>query len=164
MPKTADVTYSQFIEHYPEFSATLPEFVPIGSVWIVIPKAPVEHQLTKGNITLSRQEWDRYWSFAVELWTAHYLALRFNIQPNLTALNLRNINTVIGVAQSMSAGNTSLSESRTNPAMLNSENPFYADFARTEYGLEFLSLMQSVISPAGIVLSPDTTDTFAGAR
>ena len=151
MARTADVTYSQFIKSYPEF---------VRHKGGNPPRSAVESQLAKGNITLSRGAWGEYWPFAVELWTAHYLALRFNIQPNLAKRGLRELDTVAGAATSQSAGSSNLSETRTVPAMLNSKNPFYADMARTEYGLEFLSLMHWVIIPAGIVLSPDTSDTF----
>ena len=151
MTAAADITYEEFIEHYPEFAESSSG---------IPPRSAVEYKLEQGNITLSRHEWGAYWHFAVELWTAHYIALRFNISPNFSAKGLQNLDSVVGVSQSMSAGSSNLSESRTMPAMLNSQNPFYADMARTEYGMEFLSLMQAVISPAGIVLSPDTSDSI----
>ena len=150
MPVIADIAYNQFIEHYPEFSES-PGGIP--------PRPAVEHQLKRGNITLSRREWGENWPFAVELWTAHYLALRFNIKPGLMANGLRSLDSVIGVSQSISASSSSLSKSQTTPAMIGSQNPFYADMARTEYGLEFLSLLRTAISPGQIVESPDTSDT-----
>lgn len=151
---TEDVSYERFTTDYPEFAENSGTGVPMTAV---------TRQLEMGNISLSRQAWGKFRPYAVELWAAHYLALRFTLSSSFTALGLRSLDEVAGVAQSQSASNTSLSESRTNPAMLNSQNPFYADMARTEYGMEFLSLMHLAIPPGGVVLSPDTSESIRRA-
>lgn len=127
--------YAQFIAVYPEFSD--------------IPQATVEFKGNLGDKILSDTSWGDVRDEALFLWTAHRLALEYNIAKALKNNKKNSINP--GLVNSQSASNASLSNSYSHSAMVSSDNPMQADYARTSYGLEFLSLMNMVM-PAGYVV------------
>lgn len=134
-----DVAYEQFIEDFPEFSQ--------------VPAGAVNRQLAMSN-TLSRSAWGRWWTFAVELFTAHYLAVRFKITSAINENGLNNPYDAANVTTNKSANTNGISEGNAPSQLLTGENPITADLARTEYGLEYLSLMNMVVAPGNIVYSP----------
>lgn len=96
---------------------------------------------------------------AVFLRTAHRLALRFNIGKQYGLKGLRNGATT-GITTSKSASNSSLSESTELNAFVRSDNPLWADFGRTEYGLEYLSLLEETLPQSQVVYSPRVSDVY----
>lgn len=96
---------------------------------------------------------------AVFLRTAHRLALRFNIGKQYNIKGLRNGSST-GITTSKSASNASLSESTELNAFVRSDNPLWADFGRTEYGLEYLSMLEETIPHSQVVYSPRVPDVY----
>lgn len=90
---------------------------------------------------------------AVYLRTAHRLALRFNIGQQYGIKGLRN-GASSAITTSKSASNASLSESSELNAFVRSDNPIWADFGRTAYGLEYLSLLEETMLQSQVVYSP----------
>lgn len=145
---SSPVTYEEFIEGFPEFAD--------------IAEGAVKRQLDLSNMTLSRPAWGKWWRHAVELFTAHYLALRFNLAAALVENGMRSP-TAVGITTSQSANTTGLSESSTLNGLATSADAIEADFARTTYGLEYLSLLKMVVSPTSVVYSPSAA-SVAGIR
>lgn len=96
---------------------------------------------------------------AVFLRTAHRLALRFNIGTIYGTKGLRN-GASSGITTSKSASNASLSESTELNAFVRSDNPIWADFGRTQYGLEYLSLLEETLPESQVVYSPRVADVY----
>ncbi len=138
-----------------DFLASYPEFADV-------PVSAIERQLKAACLMLSPCAWGKWLPLATELWVAHYLALSFDISGKQTELGMRSAYGV-GVGNSMSASTSSLSISSTTPAFLTGDDPILADMGRTTYGLEWLSLLYTVIPPGMIVHSPDTS-LVAGRR
>lgn len=99
---------------------------------------------------------DRYWGdlrcHALHLRTAHRLALRFNVGKFAKTLGIRN-GSSSAIVTSKSASNSSLSESSELNSFARSENPIWADFGRTEYGLEYLRLLEEVMPEGNVIVS-----------
>lgn len=132
--------YAQFIVVYPEFSD--------------IPQANVEFKGNMGDKLLSDSSWGDMREEALFLWTAHRLALEYNIAKALKTNKKNSINP--GLVNSQSASNASLSNSYSHSAMVSSDNPMQADFSRTTYGLEYLSLMDMVMPAGYVVISSES--------
>lgn len=96
---------------------------------------------------------------AVFLRTAHRLALRFNIGTIYKTKGLRN-GASSAITTSKSASNSSLSESSELNAFVRSDNPIWVDFGRTEYGLEYLSLLEETMPQSQVVYSPRVSDVY----
>ena len=96
---------------------------------------------------------------ALFLRTAHRLALRFNIRNVLRENGLKNT-TNSAITTSKSASNASLSESSELNAFARSENPIWADFGRTQYGLEYLRLLEETMQHGNVILSRDVSDVY----
>ena len=96
---------------------------------------------------------------AVFLRTAHRLALRFNIGAIYSKKGLRN-GASSAITTSKSASNASLSESSELNAFVRSDNPIWADFGRTAYGLEYLSLLEETMLHSQVVYSPRVSDVY----
>lgn len=96
---------------------------------------------------------------AVFLRTAHRLALRFNIGTIYKTNGLRN-GASSGITTSKSASNSSLSESTELNAFVRSDNPIWADFGRTNYGIEYLSLLEETMPHSQVVYSPRVSDVY----
>lgn len=134
-----DVTYEQFIADFPEFSE--------------VPQGAVNRQLAMSNM-LSRPVWTKWWSQAVELFCAHYLAIRFKIGSALSANGLNDPFNAANVTTNKSVNTGGISEGNAPSALLTGDDPINVDFARTEYGLEYLSLMRMVVAPGNVIYSP----------
>ncbi len=96
---------------------------------------------------------------AVFLRTAHRLALRFNINSQYKINGMRN-GMSSGITTSKSASNASLSESTELNAFVRSDNPLWADFGRTNYGLEYLSLLEETLPYSKVVYSRSALDVY----
>jgi hypothetical protein len=133
------ITYAVFIDEYPEFYG--------------LPSTAVGRLLTVASSMLSETTWGDFWSHACSLLVAHRLCLRFNISAAIKSSGMNSPLASIQTVNNRSASPDSLSESSVTSALITGEDPFTADLARTEYGLEFISLMRMVISPCDIVNS-----------
>lgn len=135
--------YDDFIDAYPEFSGLTPNAVSnVGNV---------EDRI------LSDTFWGELRCHALQLRTAHRLALRFNIGKIYKTLNMRN-GASSAQTTSKSASNASLSESSELNAFARSDNPVWADFGRTEYGLEYLRLLEEVMPEGNVILARSVKD------
>ena len=135
-------TREDFIAEYPEFTD--------------VPAPLVDRQFKHSALMLNSGVWGRWYTMAQGLRVAHYLALSHDISGKCSELGMRSPYDV-GTANSKSASTSSLSVSTTVSAMLSSDDPIVADFARTTYGMQYLNLLHTVI-PAGLVVySPDTS-------
>lgn len=138
-------SYEKFIGEYPEFGDV--EYSAVEST---------------GNIEdciLSPTYWGYLRCHALHLRTAHRLALRFNIGRICKTLGMKNGSSSAQVT-SKSASNASLSESSELNAFARSENPVWADFGRTEYGLEYLRLLEEVMPEGNVILSGSIQDVL----
>lgn len=142
-------TYDTFIADYPEFGG--------------VPQAAVNRQLGQSELMLNPAAWGKWFEMAQGLWTAHYLALEYDISAKCTELGMRSPYDV-GTVNSQSASTSGLSMSSTTSAMISGDDPIMADFARTTYGMQYLNLLYTVIPAGDVVYSPDTSATMNGGR
>lgn len=149
MDATTPLSYDDFISWYPEFSELV--------------QGAVERQLDLSNMTLSEPAWGKWWKQACGLFTAHYLAVRFDISQATYDNGVRPATSSIGVVTNKSANTNGLSEGSAVSQLVTSGNPIEADFARTSYGLEYLSLLHMVVPAGNIILSGDASAS-AGRR
>ena len=142
----------KFLDEYPEFT----------------PGNPADKGITQGAVCATGTREDSIVSdhafgnlreHAVFLRTAHRLALRFNIGKIYSANGLRN-GASSAITTSKSASNASLSESSELNAFVRSDNPIWADFGRTTYGLEYLSLLEETLPYSQVVYSPRVSDVY----
>lgn len=148
--KQEPVSYEDFIAVYPEF-----QFLEQRAVCL---------KLCLAQELLRRSAWQGYWRTAVGLWTAHYLAVAYDISDGLAEAGKNSPTASIGVSNSRSASTTGLSESMAVSALVTSADPFEADLARTEYGLELLTLLKLVIPAGGVVYSADASSGILDKR
>lgn len=144
------LTYDLFIDAYPEFGD--------------VPQSAIERQIDLSNLTLLESAWGKWYSHALMLFTAHYLAVRYNISAKLAELGLRSPVSSIGTVTNKSANTSGLSEGSATSQLITSANPIEADLARTEYGLEYLHLLKIVIPPGRVVYSPSSALSAGGRR
>lgn len=134
-----------FLTHYPEFIQINPSAITsIGE--------------RQDNI-LSDVSWGNLRQDALFLRTAHRLALRFNVGKQYQINGMRN-GSNSAMVTSKSASNSSLSESSELNAFARSENPIWADFGRTEYGLEYLRLLEETMPEGNVILSRSVGDVY----
>lgn len=137
--------YDDFIKAYQEFSG--------------IPEDSVSNIGNVEDRILSDTAWGCLRCHALQLRTAHRLALRFNIGRIVKQLGMKNGSSSAQVT-SKSASNASLSESAELNAFARSENPIWADFGRTEYGLEYLRLLEEIMQEGHVILSRSVQDVI----
>ena len=117
------------------FRAAFPEFADV-------PDAAVAGALETASLLWNPGRLGKFWERIVMLSVAHRLAVRFNIGRALNAAGMKGAEA--GVVNSQSATNA-------NNGMVTGTDPFLADYARTSYGLELLSLLE-LIMPHGYVV------------
>ncbi len=117
------------------FRAAFPEFADV-------PDAAVAGALETAALLWSPGRLGTFWERIVMLSVAHRLAVRFNIAGALKAAGMKGAEA--GVVNSLSVTNA-------NNGMVTGTDPFPADYARTSYGLELLSLLELVM-PRGHVV------------
>jgi len=137
-----------FIAEYPEFGAPLPE-------------TAVERQLRQSALMLNPGAWGKWIEMARGLWTAHYLALEYDISAKILELG-KHSPYDLGQTINMVANTNGLTQGKAPSLMLTGDNPLLADFGRTDYGLRYLNLLYTVVAPGDVVYSPDTSDTLEG--
>jgi len=122
------------------FLAEFPEFANVA------PTA-VDRRLAQSAIALNPGRLGMWYDDLCFLWSAHYLYLRFDIGSGLDTNGL-NEQENQGVTTSQSASTNGLASSTSVSALVSSDNAINADFSRTQYGLEFLSLLRQALPPA----------------
>ena len=139
--------YDTFIADYPEFAD--------------LPQAAVNRLLRQSMLMLNPGAWGKWYEMAQGEWTAHYLALEFDITAKCAELGMRSPYDV-GTVNNQSASTSSVSIGTTTSAMLTGDDPILADFGRTTYGMKYLNLLYTVIPAGAVVYSPDTSATLEG--
>ena len=136
---------TKFLEEYPEFGG--------------ITQTAVTATGEREDSIVSDHSFGDLREHAVFLRTAHRLAIRFNIGTRYGLNGLRN-GASSAITTSKSASNSSLSESSELNAFVRSDNPIWADFGRTSYGLEYLSLLEETMLHSQVVYSPRVSDVY----
>ena len=134
------------------FLTMYPEFVQIN-------KCAIVGIGQREDLILADSSWGELRQHALFLRVAHRLALRFNIGKQYQINGMKN-GASSAITTSKSASNASLSESSELNAFTRSENPIWADFGRTAYGLEYLSLLEENMPYGEVVLSPRVIDVY----
>lgn len=134
-----------FLNMYPEFNQ--------------IDKCAVEGTGMREDMIVSDTSWGKLRQHALFLRVAHRLALRFNIGKQYQINGMKNSSSS-AITTSKSASNANLSESSELNAFVRSDNPIWADFGRTGYGLEYLSLLEENMPYGEVVLSPRVIDVY----
>lgn len=134
-----------FINVYPEFSK--------------IDVSAIDYIGTREDCVLSDTAFGKLRRHALFLRVAHRLALRFNIGKQYQINGMKNSSSS-AITTSKSASNASLSESSELNAFVRSDNPIWADFGRTAYGLEYLSLLEENMPYGEVILSPRVIDVY----
>lgn len=124
------VTKESFLASYPEFAA--------------VNSTAVENELNFQNSLVNADNFGNFRDRAVFLVTAHRLVLRHPI----SGVKSQSTPGVVTAQQAQTGG---LSVQTTVSAMVSGDKAFRADMARTNYGLELLSLMDTVIAPGMMV-------------
>lgn len=124
------------------FLAEFPEFANVAT-------SAVNRRLAQSTVALNSGRLGMWYEDLCFLWSAHYLYLRFDIGSGLD-VNGMNDQENQGVTTSQSASTSGLSSSTSVTSLVSGENVISADFARTQYGLEFLSLLRQALPPAVI--------------
>ena len=131
--------------NYGDFIAEFPEFTNINQT-VVEKRGHIEDEI------LSLTAWGDLREHALNLRVAHRLGLRYNIGKVYKTLGMKN-GSSSAITTSKSASNASLSESSELNAFTRSDNPLWADFGRTEYGLEYLRLLEEIMPEGNVILS-----------
>ena len=134
---------SMFLQEYPEFAK--------------IDEGAILSVGKREDYILSDTAWGCLRCHAMFLRTAHRLALRFNVSKEYSKDGMRN-QASSGIVTSKSASNASLSESSQLNSFTQSENPIWADFGRTEYGIEYLHLHEETMPEGNVILSRNVAD------
>ena len=137
--------YTYFLSEFPEFSA--------------ISSDVIRHRGCIEDDILSDSSWGNLRCHALNLRVAHRLALRYNIGPAARQAGVNN-GSSSAIVTSKSASNASLSESSELNAFVRSDDPIWADFGRTEYGLEYLGLLSELMARGQVILSRGVGDAF----
>jgi hypothetical protein len=132
-----------------DFRTYFPEFASV-------PDVAVQLQLDIANELLNKVAWGKFFVMAVALWVAHYLALKYNISSDL-AINGMRPSGDVGVVTNKAANTNGLTEGSSVSGLVTGDDPFTADFARTNYGLQYLSLMELIVPPGTIIYSPSVS-------
>ena len=138
-------SYGGFIMEFPEFRQV--------NQALVIQRGCIEDNI------LSESSWGNLRCHALNLRVAHRLALKFNIGKIYKQLGMKN-GASSAVTTSKSASNASLSESSELNAFARSDNPIWADFGRTEYGVEYLRLLEEIMPEGNVILSRSVGDVL----
>jgi hypothetical protein len=129
------VAPGDFLADYPEFAGIDPATDTATAI--------VARYLDNADSYLSNSAFGTLRDQAVELLTAHRLAIRYKV----SSPTIRNPN-VPGVLTSQSASGGGLSFGLAHSTAVTGDSAWRADLARTNYGLELLAMMESSIAPA----------------
>ncbi len=130
------VSVIDFLAEYPEFTSLNARLSPA-----------VLAQITNADSFLSDNAFGDMRDHAVYLLAAHRLRLRF-----ATDEELPQDSPALVTSQSQDTGG--MSEGMTPAPQVTSTSAFEADLARTNYGMELLSLIKTSVVPGYLVISP----------
>lgn len=136
--------YTLFVAEYPEFAA--------------LPEAAVTVQLRRADLMLSINAWGKWLCMAQNLYTAHHLALEYDMGEACADIKKRNPYDV-GTINSQNASTSSLAITSVTSALVTGDDPVLSGFARTTYGMGYLELLYTVIPAGGVVYSADTSES-----
>ena len=127
------ISVATFLSHFPSFSN--------------IPETEIQHWLDLAQDFLNKSNWGIYWERAVELWTAHNIALD---QMQSAGDGMGSLANLQGVPASKSVDNVSKSY---DTSMFNVGNDASkdGDYLFTIYGRRYLTLRNAVISPVALL-------------
>lgn len=134
-----------FLEEYPEFSS--------------IPESAVKRLCKESGITLNPAVWGLAYAMARGLWTAHYLAMVYDIDDRCTKLGMRSPSQV-GAVTGRSVSSSAMSVTMARSQLISGDDPITSDFGRTTYGIRYLHLLVEVVPVGSIVYSADTSDSL----
>lgn len=137
------VTYAEFIEDYPEFEN--------------ISERVINKRILYASRIFNSGVLKEFYNEAVELLTAHWLCLRYNISSSMRDHGINQSLTNSGTVNSVSASSGSLSESYSHNSLMSSDDATTADWARTEYGLRLLALIDLIVPAGSVVYSGPAT-------
>ena len=129
-----------FAEEFPEFASVIARAA-----------TAVAAQVVNANAYLSDNAFGEFRDHAVNLLVAHRLRLRF-----ATDEELPQDSPALVTSQSQDTGG--MSEGMTPAPQVTSQSAFEADLARTNYGMELLSLIKTSVAPGYLVVSPDVSN------
>lgn len=131
--------YPAFLEAYPEFAN--------------VPQSAAEMQLELAAAFVCQSALGKWWQHAVFLLAAHRLALRYPLNDAAQDAGLNPGLASSATVTSISASTSSLSQTIGQSSKTNSESAQEADLARTNYGLEYLALLETIAPMACVVIS-----------
>ena len=122
-----------FLSHFPGFQNIATE--------------EIQYWLDLAQDFLNKSNWGIYWERAVELWTAHNIALD---QMQSSGDGMGSLANLQGVHASKSVDNVSKSYD-TSVFNVGSDSENDGDYLFTIYGRRYLTLRNAVISPAALL-------------
>jgi hypothetical protein len=128
------LTAADFLADYPEFGTVNADPTVASTI--------VTRFLALADAFLSDGAWGNLRDHALSLYTAHRLAVRY--KTVLTGLQPQGSP---GTTTSQNASTTGLAVTRLPPFAAGSEQAWKADLARTNYGLEYLALLDACMGP-----------------
>jgi hypothetical protein len=131
------LTAADFLADYPEFGAVNADPTVASTI--------VTRFLALADAFLSDGAFGTLRDHALGLYTAHRLAVRF--KTTLAGLQPQGSP---GTVTSQNASTSGLAVTRQPPAAAGSEQAWKADLSRTNYGLEYLALLDACIGPGRI--------------
>lgn len=124
------ITVETFLSHFPSFNN--------------IPRTQIQYWLDFAEDYLNKYSWGKWWERAVELYAAHNIALDV-----LQEKGMGGLAALQGIPASKSVDNVSKSYDTSFFRMRDSDDD--GDYKFTLYGLRYLRLRNSIISPAALL-------------
>lgn len=131
-----------FICNYPEFANI--------SLRVIENAGLISYELLEKR----QSYWKKLYWHALDLYTAHCLAVRYNIQGPAQENGINNPMGT-GAVTSYSASTSSLSLSNATNSLETSGDPVTLFLSKTLYGLQFLELVYLLFPAGDVVLSVD---------
>ena len=127
------VDSTTFLIEFPEFAA--------------VALSAIDRRIAQAAQTLQPGRLGMWYEDLCFLWAAHYLYLRFDVGTGIDSVGMNDQENQ-GVTTSQSASTNGLSSSTSISSLVSSDNAINADFSRTQYGLEYLSVLRQILAPA----------------
>jgi hypothetical protein len=127
------VTAADFLADYPEFNGIDPSSTAVAAI--------VARFIAEDDDLISDSAFGNLRDRALQLHVAHRLAVRYKI-----AAGADKTQTLPGVMTSQNASASGLSFTVATSAMVTGDNAMRASLARTNYGLEYLALIDGVVA------------------
>lgn len=125
------VTVETFLSHFPSFN--------------IIPRSEIQYWLDFAQDYLNKYNWGKFWERAVELYAAHNIALDV-----LQEKGMGSLGALQGIPASKAVDNVSKSYD-TSFFRSGRADDDDGDYKFTLYGLRYVRLRNSIISPAALL-------------